>query len=185
MELEEELRVVANNLKSLEVWNQSFSWREHNRLSPSGSRGEGQPEGEVLQGEHQEPDGEAEASRGQSWVCRQVGAETAEGGRNDSFLRAGDCLLENGCLFQVSCQLLNITTNLMILYDFIDYLLVRWTAFDYLRLRWIALRMSWWQSRRSSRPSTRSLSRPSLRCLDTRHNKSGHKTKFKMLRTII
>ena len=91
------------------------------------------------------------------------------------FLNAGDCVLENGCLFQVSCHLLNITTNLMILYDFIDYLRVRWTA----------LRMSWWPSRRSSRPSTRSWSRPSLRCLDTRHNKSGHKTKFKMLRTII
>ena len=44
------------------------------------------------------------------------------------FLKAGDCVLENGCLCQVSGHLLSITSNLMILYGFIDYLRVRWTA---------------------------------------------------------
>ena len=35
--------------------------------------------------------------------------------------------------------------------------------------RWTGWRMSWWRSRRSTRPSWRSSSRPSLRCLDTRN----------------
>ena len=65
MELEEELRVVANNLKSLEVFandlRQPF-FREVDRiLMIKGRRGEGKPERKILQGEHQEPDCQAEA----------------------------------------------------------------------------------------------------------------------------
>ena len=33
-----------------------------------------------LQGSDQDPDCEAEASRGQGWVCREVCSETSEGG---------------------------------------------------------------------------------------------------------
>ena len=35
-------------------------------------------------------------------------------------------------------------------------------------IRWTGWRMSWWVSRRSTRPSPRSSSRPSQRCLDTK-----------------
>ena len=36
-------------------------------------------------------------------------------------------------------------------------------------IRWTGWRMSWWVSRRSTRPSPRSSSRPSLRCLDIKY----------------
>merc|ERR1712210_194457 len=47
---------------------------------PGGGRGEGQPEGEDLQGADQDPDCQAEAGRGPCRVCREVSAEAAEGG---------------------------------------------------------------------------------------------------------
>ena len=83
IELEEELRVVANNLKSLEVENflqRRICDSKATFLFLSGCWGEGEPEGEDVQGADQDPECQAEAGRGQGWVCWQVSAETAEGG---------------------------------------------------------------------------------------------------------
>ena len=72
MELEEELRVVANNLKSLEVFandlRQPLFWEVDRILMIKGRRGEGKPERKILQGEHQEPDCQAEAGT----VCLKI-----------------------------------------------------------------------------------------------------------------
>ena len=83
IELEEELRVVANNLKSLEVENflqRRICDSKATFLFLSGCWGEGEPEGEDVQGADQDPECQAEAGRGQGWVCWQVCPETAEGG---------------------------------------------------------------------------------------------------------
>ena len=50
MELEEELRVVANNLKSLEVFyqRQPLFWEVDRILMIKGRRGEGKPERKIL-----------------------------------------------------------------------------------------------------------------------------------------
>ena len=52
MELEEELRVVANNLKSLEVFandlRQPLFWEVDTILMIKGRRGEGKPERKIL-----------------------------------------------------------------------------------------------------------------------------------------
>ena len=98
-----------------------------------GGWGEGQPEGEDLQGADQDPECQAEAGRGSCWVRWEVCAETAEGGA-----------------FTFFC------------FGF-------WKQkFHFLFQRWTDWRMSWSPSRRSTRPSLRSWSRPSQRCLDTR-----------------
>ena len=69
MELEEELRVVANNLKSLEVFTNDNPFLRRDRiLMIKGRRGEGKPERKILQGEHQEPDCQAEAGT----VCFKI-----------------------------------------------------------------------------------------------------------------
>merc|ERR1712179_810112 len=62
VDLEEELKVVANNLKSLEVAE------------------EGQSAGEDLQGADQESERQAEAGRGPRRVRREICHEAAEGG---------------------------------------------------------------------------------------------------------
>ena len=79
LELEEELRVVANNLKSLEVPSNLTTVFQLTIYS-SGGWGEGEPEGEDLQGVDQDVDGQAEAGGGARWVCREVRDEVAEGG---------------------------------------------------------------------------------------------------------
>ena len=81
LELEEELRVVANNLKSLEVPSNLTTVCQLTLYS-SGGWGEGEPEGEDLQGADQDSELQAEAGRGSRWVRWEVRAETAEGGEH-------------------------------------------------------------------------------------------------------
>ena len=45
-----------------------------------GGWGEGQPEGEDVQGADQDSERQAEASRGPRWICWEVRSEAAEGG---------------------------------------------------------------------------------------------------------
>ena len=63
LELEEELRVVANNLKSLEVPSNLTTVCQLTLYS-SGGWGEGEPEGEDLQGADQDSERQAEAGGG-------------------------------------------------------------------------------------------------------------------------
>merc|ERR1711999_44485 len=58
---------------------------------PGGVRGEGQPEGAVLQGADQDAYRQAEAGRGQGRVCGEVCAEAAaRGGQAGGRARQGD-----------------------------------------------------------------------------------------------
>merc|ERR1719158_418596 len=93
VELEEELRVVANNLKSLEVSEEKANRRDQDCRAGGGAescgkqseisggvRGEGKPERGQQQGTDQESDSETETGGGEGRVRREICAEAAKGG---------------------------------------------------------------------------------------------------------
>merc|ERR1719158_1946552 len=93
VELEEELRVVANNLKSLEVSEEKANRRDQDCRAGGGAescgkqseisggvRGEGKPERGQQQGTDQESDSETETGGGEGRVRREICAEAVKGG---------------------------------------------------------------------------------------------------------
>ena len=110
LELEEELRVVANNLKSLEVAEEKANQREKTYKEQ----------------------------------IKTLSAKLKQAEARAEFAEKSVQKLQKEASFSFLFKLLLISA-----------------------CRWTGWRMSWCQSRRSTRPSLRSWSRPLLRCLDT------------------